>query len=173
VEEFKVMTNTYDAQYGRSSGGTVNTILKSGTPQFHGDVFEYWRNAVLDANSFALKQAGDPRPGHNQHQFGGVVGGPVLGLRKSTFFFFSYEGWREDVPNSTTTTTIRPDMLPGSDGSVNLSGYLAGTGRTAIYDPLTTTCAVVGQNPCQQYTRTAFPGNISPRIVSAASAPIS
>jgi hypothetical protein len=162
VEEFKVMTNTYDAQYGRSSGGTVNTILKSGTPQFHGDVFEYWRNAVLDANSFALKQAGDPRPGHNQHQFGGVVGGPVLGLRKSTFFFFSYEGWREDVPNSTTTTTIRPDMLPGSDGSVNLSGYLAGTGRTAIYDPLTTTCAVVGQNPCQQYTRTAFPGNIIP-----------
>ena len=162
VEEFKVMTNTYDAQYGRSSGGTVNTILKSGTPQFHGDVFEYWRNAVLDANSFALNQAGDPRPGHNQHQFGGVVGGPVLGLRKSTFFFFSYEGWREAVPNSVTTTTITPDMLPGSDGSVNLSGYVAGIGRSAIYDPLTTTCAVPGQNPCEAYTRTAFPDNVIP-----------
>lgn len=162
VEEFKVMTNTYDAQYGRSSGGTVNTILKSGTPQFHGDVFEYWRNSVLDANSFALDQAGIRKPGHNQHQFGGVVGGPVIGLRKSTFFFFSYEGWREDVPNSVTTTTVTPDMLPGSNGSVNLSDYLAGIGRQAIYDPLTTTCAVPGQNPCEAYTRTAFPGNVIP-----------
>jgi hypothetical protein len=163
VEEFKVMTNTYDAQYGRSSGGTVNTILKSGTPNFHGDVFEYWRNAVMDANNFALNQADVARPGHNQHQFGGVVGGPVIGMRKSTFFFFSYEGWREAVPNSVTTTTVTQDELPGSDGSVNLSGFLAGTGRTAIYDPLTTHCAVPNQNPCEGYARDQFAGNIIPK----------
>ena len=112
VEEFKVMTNTYDAQYGRTNGGTANTILKSGTPQFHGTLYDFWRNSVLDANSYALGQAGDPKPFHNQHQFGGTIGGPVLGLRKSTFFFFSYEGWREAVPNSVSTTTITPTCCP-------------------------------------------------------------
>lgn len=163
VEEFKVMTNTYDAQYGRSNGGTVNTILKSGTSQFHGTVYDFWRNSVLDANTYALSQAGDPKPFHNQHQFGGTLGGPVFGARKSTFFFFSYEGWREAVPNSITTTTVTPDELPGADGSVNLSGYLAGTGKTAIYDPSTTTCAVPGQDPCQNYTRQPFANNIIPQ----------
>jgi hypothetical protein len=160
VAEFKVMTNTYDAQYGRSSGGTVNTILKSGSPHFHGTVYDFWRNSVLDANSYSNGQAGIARPFHNQHQFGGTVGGPVVG--KSTFFFFSYEGWREATPNSVNTTTITPDMLPGSDGSINLSGYLVGKGKTAIYDPLTTRCLVPGQNPCGQYTRDAFAGNIIP-----------
>lgn len=162
VEEFKVMTNTYDAQYGRTNGGTVNTILKSGTPQFHGTLYDFWRNSVLDANTYALDQAGQPKPFHNQHQFGGTLGGPVIGLRKSTFFFFSYEGWREAVPNSVTTTTITPDLLPGSDGSVDLTNYLAGTGKTNIYDPTTTTCAVPGQDPCQNYTRQQFPNNTIP-----------
>jgi len=162
VEEFKVMTNTYDAQYGRTNGGTVNTILKSGTSQFHGTLYEFWRNSDLDANTYALNQAGDPRPFHNQHQFGGTLGGPVPLLGKNTFFFFSYEGWREAVPNSVTTTTITPDLLPGSDGSVNLNAYLQGTGKTNIYDPTTTTCAVPGQNPCQDYTRQQFAGNVIP-----------
>jgi hypothetical protein len=162
VEEFKVMTNTYDAQYGRTNGGTVNTILKSGTSEFHGTLYEFWRNSALDANTYALNQTGQPRPFHNQHQFGGTFGGPVIGLRKNTFFFFSYEGWREIIPNSVTTTTITPDLLPGTDGSVNLDSYLKGTGKTNIYDPLTTTCAVPGQNPCQNYTRQPFAGNIIP-----------
>lgn len=162
VEEFKVMTNTYDAQYGRTNGGTVNTILKSGTSQFHGTVYDFWRNSVLDANTYALDQAGQAKPFHNQHQFGGTLGGPVIGLRKSTFFFFSYEGWREATPNAVTTTTITPDLLPSGDGSVNLNNYLVGTGKTNIYDPLTTTCALPGQNPCQNYTRQPFAGNIIP-----------
>ena len=162
VEEFKVMTNTYDAQYGRSSGGTVNTILKSGTPQFHGTIFDYWRNSVLDANSYAGGQAGLAKPFHNEHQFGGTVGGPVIGLRKSTYFFFSFEGFREAVPNSVSTTTITKDLLPGSGGSVDLTSYLAGTGKTAIYDPLTTHCAVEGQSPCEQYARDPFPDNVIP-----------
>lgn len=160
VAEFKVMSNTYDAQYGRSSGGTVNTIIKSGSPHFHGTVYDFWRNSILDANSYSNGQAGIRKPFHNQHQFGGTIGGPVIG--DSTFFFFSYEGWREATPNSVNTTTITPDMLPGSDGSVNLTGYLAGTGRTAIYDPLTTHCKIPGQNPCSQYVRDPFPGNIIP-----------
>lgn len=162
VEEFKVMTNTYDAQYGRTNGGTVNTILKSGTPEFHGTLYDFWRNSILDANTYALDQAGAAKPFHNQHQFGGTLGGPVIGMRKSTFFFFSYEGWREAVPNSVTTTTITPDMLPDNNGNINLTGYLNGTGKTNIFDPLTTTCAVANQNPCQDYTRTQFAGNTIP-----------
>lgn len=162
VEEFKVMTNTYDAQYGRTNGGTVNTILKSGTPEFHGTVYDFWRNAVLDTNRFDLKQAGSPKPGHNLHQFGGTVGGPVIGLRKSTFFFFSWEGWKEARPGSVTENTVTPDLLPGSDGSVDLSNYLAGIGGTAIYDPTTTYCTSQGANGCDAWARKPFDGNIIP-----------
>lgn len=162
VEEFKVMTNTYDAQYGRTNGGTVNTILKSGTPQYHGTAYDFWRNAVLDANRFDLKQAGTPKPGHNQHQFGGTIGGPVPGLRRNTFFFFSWEGWREAKPGSVTENTVTPDMLPRSDGSVDLSNYLSQTGGTAIYDPTTTYCVTQGSNGCSAWARKPFPGNIIP-----------
>ena len=162
VEEFKVMTNTYDAQYGRTNGGTVNTILKSGTSQFHGTLYDFWRNAVLDANRFDLNQAGTAKPGHNQHQFGGTFGGPVPGLRKNTFFFFSWEGWREAKPGSVTENTVTADMLPGSDGSVNLSNYLAQIGATAIYDPLTTHCVTQGANGCSKWARNPFPGNVIP-----------
>ncbi len=160
VEEFKVMTNTYDASYGREAGGTVNTVLKSGTDQFHGTLYDFWRNSVLDSNSYSARQQDSPKPPHNEHQFGGTVGGPVLKGR--TFFFFSYEGYRQTEPGTTTTGTLTPDMLPQADGSVNLSGYLSGVGETNIYDPLTTHCAVQGQNPCQQYVRDQFPNNTIP-----------
>jgi hypothetical protein len=91
VEEFKVMTNTYDAQYGRSNGGTINTILKSGTDKYHGTAFDFWRNSALDANSYQANQRGVDKPFHNQHQFGGTFGGPVPKLGRSTYFFFSFE----------------------------------------------------------------------------------
>ena len=85
VEEFKVMTNTYDAAYGREAGGTVNTVLKSGGNQFHGTAFDFWRNVILDANTFDYNQTGKKKPYHNQHQFGGTVGGPIL--KNKTYFF--------------------------------------------------------------------------------------
>jgi hypothetical protein len=77
IEEFKVMTNTYDATFGRFAGGVVNTTIKSGSNRWHGDVFEYWRNRILDANNFQNNVAGIRKGFHNQHQFGGVVGGPI------------------------------------------------------------------------------------------------
>jgi hypothetical protein len=160
VEEFKVMTNTYDAQYGREAGGTVNTVLKSGTDRFHGTAFDFWRNSVLDSNYYQLNQAGQPRAFHNQHQFGGTVGGPIL--KQKLFFFASFEGWREVHPVPVVTGTVTSDMLPGPDGSVNLTNYLANTSGHNIYDPLTTRCVVPGQNPCNQYTRDPFPNNTIP-----------
>ena len=86
VQEFKVMTNVYDAQYGRMAGGVVNTTIKSGSNEWHGDVFEYFRNSVLDANTIQNNAIGRDRGQHNQHQFGGVVGGPI---RKDKDFLFA------------------------------------------------------------------------------------
>jgi len=85
VEEFRVITNTFDAEYGRNSGSIVNVVTKSGTNQFHGDVYEYFRNTVLDAKGY-----GDPfTPQLNQNQFGGTFGGPIK--KDRTFFFLSTE----------------------------------------------------------------------------------
>jgi hypothetical protein len=88
VEEFRVITNTFDAEYGRNSGSVVNVITKSGTNNFHGDLFEYFRNTVLDAQGYF----NTVKPQWNQNQFGGTIGGPIK--KDSSFFFVSYEGRR-------------------------------------------------------------------------------
>jgi len=88
VEEFRVISNTFDAEYGRNSGSVVNVVTKSGTNQWHGNVYEYFRNKVLNAQGYF----NTIKPQFNQNQFGGTFGGP---LRKDrTFFFVSYEGRR-------------------------------------------------------------------------------
>jgi hypothetical protein len=89
VAEFRVLTNTFDAEYGRNSGSVVNVITKSGTNQLHGDIYEYFRNTVFDAKNFFDT---DGRPQWNQNQFGGTLGGPIK--KDRTFFFVSYEGRR-------------------------------------------------------------------------------
>jgi hypothetical protein len=156
VQEFKVMTITFDAQYGRVGGGVVNTILKSGTDHFHGTAYEFWRNSILEANSYQLNQQGSPREFHNQHQFGGTLGG--LFLKNRGYFFFSYEGWREVQPGGIVTTVPTPDMYPDSQGNVNLTNYLEAVGKTGIYDPGTTMCASQSASgSCNTYTRSAFP----------------
>jgi hypothetical protein len=88
IEEFRVISNTFDAEYGRNSGAVVNVITKSGTNQWHGDVYEYFRNTVLNAQGFF----NTVKPQENQNQFGGTFGGPVI--KDRTFFFVSYEGRR-------------------------------------------------------------------------------
>lgn len=160
VQEFKVMTVTYDAQYGRVGGGAMNTVIRQGTPHYHGTLYDFWRNSVLDANTYQQNQVGNPKSFHNQHQFGGTVGGPFI--KKKGFFFFSYEGWREVLPAPVITTVPTLDMYPDANGNVNLSSYLAAVKKTnGIYDPQTTTCAT-NTNPCPKYTRTQFPNNTIP-----------
>ena len=88
IEEFRVISNTFDAEYGRNSGAVVNVITKSGTNQFHGDIYEYFRNTVLNAQGFF----NTVKPQENQNQFGGTFGGPLK--KDRTFFFLSYEGRR-------------------------------------------------------------------------------
>jgi len=88
IEEFRVITNTFDAEYGRNSGSVVNVVTKSGTNNFHGDVYEFFRNDVLNSRGYF-----DPFvPDYKQNQFGGTLGGPIK--RDRTFIFGSYEGNR-------------------------------------------------------------------------------
>jgi hypothetical protein len=93
IEEFKVQTALYDAAYGRFGGGSISLVTKSGGNSFHGSFFEFFRNSVLNANEFFLKEAGQPRPSLQQNQFGFAAGGPVH--KDKLYFFGSYQGTRQ------------------------------------------------------------------------------
>ena len=119
VREFQVLVNNYSAEYGRSSGGIVTAITRSGTNSFRGSAFEFFRNDALTARNY-FAAAGQPKPTLDRNQFGGLVGGP---LRKDKIFFFtSYEGLRQDrglslvsrVPSRATRarTDISPAIRP-------------------------------------------------------------
>jgi hypothetical protein len=88
IEEFRVLTSTYDAEYGRNSGAVVNVVTKGGTNEFHGNLFHFFRNEKLNSRGFF----DTARPRFNQNQFGGTFGGPIK--KDKTFFFTSYEGRR-------------------------------------------------------------------------------
>ncbi|HTD21400.1 MAG TPA: carboxypeptidase regulatory-like domain-containing protein [Terriglobales bacterium] len=92
VQEFSVITSNAPAQYGRSSGGVINSITRSGTNSFHGSVYEFLRNSVFDARNFF---DGPSVPSFRRNQFGGSIGGPII--RKKTFFFADYEGVRQSL----------------------------------------------------------------------------
>jgi hypothetical protein len=91
VEEFKILTNNYDAQYGRTSGGIVNQITKSGTNSYHGDLFEFLRNNIFNAKDYFLP-VGEPKQNFKRNVFGGTVGGPIK--KDKIFFFLAYQGKR-------------------------------------------------------------------------------
>jgi Carboxypeptidase regulatory-like domain/TonB-dependent Receptor Plug Domain/TonB dependent receptor len=90
IEEFKVQTGLYDASYGRSAGANVDLVAKAGTNNFHGRLWEFFRNDALNANDFFLNRNAQPRPVLKQNQFGGVLGGPLW--KNKTFFLSSYQG---------------------------------------------------------------------------------
>src|SRR5215475_3375794 len=90
IDEFRVISNAFDAEYGRNSGAVVNVVTKSGTNELHGSFYEFFRNDVLNAHQFSFSPA--PKTPFKQNQFGGTLGGPIK--RDKTFFFGSYEGRR-------------------------------------------------------------------------------
>jgi hypothetical protein len=93
LEEFKVQTGLYDAAFGRAAGANVSVITKTGTNQYHGTIFEFWRNNVLNANDFFLNKAAERRPDLKQNQFGFALGGPIK--KDKLLFFSSYQGTRQ------------------------------------------------------------------------------
>lgn len=120
LSEFTLERSTYDAQYGRSGGGQVNVVTKSGTSQFHGDAYEFFRNNVLDANEWFNKQAGGVRPPFRYNDFGYTLGGPfyIPGHyntdKSKTFFFFSEEFRRTRSPSTSILAIPNPEELTGS-----------------------------------------------------------
>lgn len=157
VQEFKVQTNSYSAEFGRSGGGVINMIYKSGTNDLHGSAFEFLRNSDLDANNFFANSRGIPLASFRRNQFGFSAGGPVyLPLlyngRNKTFFFTDFEGLRQSSASNLNTTV--PTALQRS-GDFSQTRNAVGA-PIVIYDPTTTVRAGTG------YARTAFPGNVVP-----------
>jgi len=132
VEEFKAQTSLYDASQGRNGGGNIQANLKSGTNGYHGSVWEYFRNDVLNANDWFLNQGGNPRPVLRQNQFGAGLGGKVP-LIKDFFFFMDYQGTRATSGISTGTffSTTIPVLPATRDAATLAADFLAGTPYTA------------------------------------------
>ncbi|MCI0627268.1 MAG: TonB-dependent receptor [Acidobacteria bacterium] len=158
VQEFKVQTNTFDAEYGRAAGAVVNVSIKSGTNKLHGEVYEFHRNSALDANNFFSNRAGLKKTNSLFHLFGASVGGPVrlpklYNGKDRTFFFFNYEGVRQGTP-ATFLDRVPTELERTGDfsRSLNSRGEVI-----TIYDPLSPAPA-----PGGGFTRTAFPGNRIP-----------
>ena len=101
IQEFSVLTSNYSAEYGKTSGGVVNAITRSGTNQFHGSVYEFLRNSRLDAKNY-FDDHTQPIPPFKRNQFGGAVGGPIF--KNRTFFFADYEGIRQSKGITTVAT---------------------------------------------------------------------
>src|SRR5437870_1240007 len=107
IQEFSVLTGNYSAEYGRTSGGVVNAISKSGTNAFHGDVYEFLRNDKLDANDFFSNASNQPKPAYKRNQFGAAAGGPIR--KDRTFIFGDYEGIRQSQGIISSGTTVPSD----------------------------------------------------------------
>lgn len=110
IQEFKVQTGQYDATYGRNSGGNVNVITKGGTNEFHGTLFEYFRNEDLNANDFFFNRVGEKKGLLRENQFGGTIGGPIV--KDKLFFFGSYQGTRQlnGISTNCSTSFVEPPL---------------------------------------------------------------
>ena len=158
VQEFKVQTNNYSAEFGRSGGSVINMVYKSGTNQVHGSAFEFLRNSALDSNDFFANRNGVPLGSFKRNQFGATVGGPIsipklYNGRDRSFFFFGYEGLRERRAATQVATVPTPLQLSG-DFSETLN---AGGNLIRVFDPLTTRDASGGG-----FERDQFRGNVIP-----------
>ncbi len=151
VEEFRIQTNTYDAQYGRTGGGVVNMTLKSGSNAFHGQASNYLKNDRFNANNTLNNSQGEPKPPYQANQYGATIHGPIV--RGRTFFMGTFEGLRERVPFP-QTASVPTEAERRGDFSRSYADQVT---PLLIYDPLTTTCNAAGL--C---TRTPFPNNVIP-----------
>jgi outer membrane receptor protein involved in Fe transport len=109
VQEFTVVTSDAPAEYGRMSGGVVNSIMRAGTNVFHGSVYDFLRNSVFDSRSYFDPLSGEPS--FRRNQFGATIGGPII--KNKTFFFFNYEGFRQAQGVSLSSTVLSPNARTG------------------------------------------------------------
>ncbi len=159
IQEVNVMSYTYDARYGRTGGGVVNMVVKSGTNSFHGDAYDYWSIGALDAATFTDNITAIPTPNQHLNDWGFTIGGPI---KKDKMFFFGslerqYYGYPYTVLTSVPTAAMR-------------SGNFSGTPYT-VYNPATTTCTApggtLGDCAGNAYASTEFPGDVIPTTAMA------
>ena len=136
LDEFKLQTSTYSAEFGRSLGGVVNLQIKSGTNTLHGSAFEFLRNDAFDANNFFNNRAGREKPDFSQHQYGGTIGGPLI--KDKTFYFFDYQGYKINQGATYLSTVPSAKMRAGDFSELN----------RVIFDPV---------------SHLPFPGNVIPQ----------
>ncbi len=136
IQEFKVQTSLYDATQGRNGGGNINAILKSGTPQLHGDVYEFFRNDALNANEYFLNANDQPRPPVKQNVFGASAGAPLFD-EKYGFIFLNYQGIRQISALSPGTQVSNPGfpVIPTDRSAASISQAFFGNTTTPI-DPV-------------------------------------
>jgi hypothetical protein len=158
VQEFRVLTNAYDAQYGRTGGGIITTTTKSGSNDFHGTVFDRYYDNRLNANSWQNNRQNVARPDRVQHNYGFQATGPIripkiFDGRNRLFFMLNYDSSPSSSLYTSQFTTPLPEMKTG-----DFSNLLAGNGQPVIiYDPNSTRLG-----PSGGYIRTPFPDNRIP-----------
>jgi len=158
IQEFKVQTNFFNAEFGNTGGAIINMVSKSGTNELHGVVYEFHRNASLNANSWFSNRAGLTLPESKRNVFGGTIGAPVYlpklyDGKNRTFFFFDFEGNRDRNATTTTGTVPTAQQLAGDFSDTRL----ANGNLSPIYNPFNTYSAANGQT-----LRRLFPGNTVP-----------
>src|SRR6201987_1990043 len=146
ISEFKVQYNNLGPEWGKFSGGIVDLSTKSGTNQYHGELYEYFRNKVLNSKPFFLAT----NPPYVQNQYGATVGGPII--KDKTFFFFAWDAYRQRASSVFTTTVPTVDERSGI--------FPAAT--HPIFDPLSVSAACVAAPSAGNCARTQFPGNTIP-----------
>jgi hypothetical protein len=120
MQEFRIQTSTYAPEFGRTPGGQISIVTRSGTNQFHGTLFDYLRNDALDANNWFANSVGLAKPRERQNDFGGTLDGPIR--KDRTFFFFSYEGLRLRLPQTSLTTV--PGLPARAAANAAMQPYL-------------------------------------------------
>ncbi len=149
IQEFNLITSNAPAEFGNFQGGIVNTTIKSGTNQYHGDVWEFFRNDVLNANSWSNNFSGLPKDKLRWNMFGATFGGPII--KNKLFFFADYQGQRFNHPSSSTANTVFTAAERNGDfGAICQDGF-DGAGN----------CLGTGQlyNPCASFTAPCTPSS--------------
>jgi hypothetical protein len=149
IQEYRVLTSNYSAEFGEAAGAVTEVNTKSGTNNFHGSVWEFLRNDKLNANNYFNNLNRVARPGFHRNEFGGTVGGPII--HNKTFFFADYQGFRVSQPQPSTSTipsaALQQMVETGNFGALG----------TAIYNPYSTSTTAAGAT-----VRNPFPNNQIP-----------
>ncbi|HEY6370994.1 MAG TPA: TonB-dependent receptor [Candidatus Sulfotelmatobacter sp.] len=165
ISEFRIITNNFDAEYGNYSGGQINVVTKSGTNQFHGSGFEFFRNTALDATQYFSNSV----PVFRQNQFGGTFGGPIR--KNTTFFFLDYQGTRQTQASPVTTQLPSQGNFAGdfSDSTALLTGSVNGPGfATVLNQRMNLPGTVTDGEPyyfagCANQSQCVFPNALIPQ----------